>query len=636
MVNDFIFSHLQITDITVELPVSSKKSIQSMDIEIDAEHVSGQVRGQALTGAFRTLTVTLDPPRVVAVSLQLTVHLRYRNILGKKWRSDGPFVIKFQELLYASSQGIGDRKEWHGKFRKLKVMVGLMTHTTHSTNQTLTISSLSLRNDPPDHEDRLTPTTERILLGCPHFRILVMGKTGVGKSSLINRTFGVDDAIVEHDGIGFADINKEIYSRENPHFVLHDSKGFEQGDDTNVKIVSNFINERKKMHQIKDKLHAVWVCINIPIAGGRLLETGIEKFLKCKIEDKLGNVPVIAVFTKYDLLVARENRLLKRADYPGKSKADIANLIEQSAQTKLHDICVGPFEEFVNGKVPHITVSTESGYEDRLSELIQVTYDHVNHYLADASVVSAMAQRTNHRVKIQASIEVGRRKYWERLATSVNFPGKTLRQCIDVIHADIIAVWCFDDPQGYLSSDQFKAMVSNVVITRGHLSSNPGKNLVAGVSLVAGIAGILSVLAGPVAPIVIPVAAALVTARWVYVLYQETTFVLRHLMTYIIDLTLILQNIFWLQELGDPDRPLSRRIIKMGVHAYEGSTTKRTLSFQIDKHLDGLSFHVGPDTTLNTIEALIKTNIIESTEMLEHRGIFSFPQIVGDDEPWEA
>ena len=107
-------------------------------------------------------------------------------------------------------------------------------------------------------------------------------------------------------------------------------------------------------------------------------------------------------------------------------------------------------------------------------------------------------------------------------------------------------------------------------------------------------------------------------------------------MTYIIDLTLILQNIFWLQALGDPDRPLSRRIIKMAIHAYEGSTTKSTLSFKIDQHLDGLSFHVGPDRTLNTIEALIKSNIIESAEMLEHRGTFPLPEIVGDGEPWEA
>ncbi|KAG6829399.1 hypothetical protein H0H87_011528, partial [Tephrocybe sp. NHM501043] len=229
-------------------------------------------------------------------------------------------------------------------------------------------------------------------------------QTGVGKSRLINKTFGVDDAIVSDIEAGYADIDKEIYSKENPLFILHDSRGFEQGDDANVKIVQRFINDRSKMPLIKDKLHAVWLCIDIPLAGGRLLESGIEQFLKLKIEGKLGHVPVIAVFTKYDLLVVHENRLLKQADREGKPKEAIAGLIEQNAYTILNEICAKPFDAFVERKVPHVTVSTEYGYEARLADLIQVTYERVREQLVDASVVTAMAQRVNPNVNIQASI----------------------------------------------------------------------------------------------------------------------------------------------------------------------------------------------------------------------------------------
>ncbi|KAG5351507.1 hypothetical protein C0989_006204 [Termitomyces sp. Mn162] len=140
------------------------------------------------------------------------------------------------------------------------------------------------------------------------------------------------------------------------------------------------------------------------VGGGRFLETGIEEFLKLKIGGKLGGVPVIAVFTKYDLLIVHETRLLKQRD-PGISKEEVTNLVQQNANAKLQDACVKPFESFVQGRVPHITVSTETGYEDHLSKLTHITYLHVRDYLSDASVVTAMAQRASARVKIQASIE---------------------------------------------------------------------------------------------------------------------------------------------------------------------------------------------------------------------------------------
>lgn len=62
-----------------------------------------------------------------------------------------------------------------------------------------------------------------------------------------------------HSEVGYANIDKEILSKQNPYFVLHDSKGFEHGDDANVKTVQRFIGERTRRDMlVKDKLHAVW------------------------------------------------------------------------------------------------------------------------------------------------------------------------------------------------------------------------------------------------------------------------------------------------------------------------------------------------------------------------------------------
>jgi len=48
----------------------------------------------------------------------------------------------------------------------------------------------------------------------------------------------------------------------------------------------------------------------------------------------------------------------------------------------------------------------EKGYEDALSKLIKLTYDHVREHVArEASIVSAIAQKVDPGVNIDASIE---------------------------------------------------------------------------------------------------------------------------------------------------------------------------------------------------------------------------------------
>jgi hypothetical protein len=57
---------------------------------------------------------------------------------------------------------------------------------------------------------------------------------------------------------GVSDINTEIISGDNEQFILHDSQGFEPGEDNNFEIVKNFIETRNVMPDLKDKIHAIW------------------------------------------------------------------------------------------------------------------------------------------------------------------------------------------------------------------------------------------------------------------------------------------------------------------------------------------------------------------------------------------
>ncbi len=58
---------------------------------------------------------------------------------------------------------------------------------------------------------------------------------------------------------GTADIEKTYHSPENRFFVLHDSVGFEPGNNVTFDTVKDFISNRSKPEvKVKDRIHAIW------------------------------------------------------------------------------------------------------------------------------------------------------------------------------------------------------------------------------------------------------------------------------------------------------------------------------------------------------------------------------------------
>ncbi|KZP15868.1 hypothetical protein FIBSPDRAFT_895389 [Athelia psychrophila] len=152
---------------------------------------------------------------------------------------------------------------------------------------------------------------------------------------------------------GVHDINREIICRANQQFVLHDSQGFEGGEAENLATVEQFLKDRGADVDISEQVHAVWLCLPIPTTGSRILETSIEKFLKMKTSRKLGKMPIIAVFTKYDILLTRTRRL--GSSDPTK---DAAKALEAT--------CIAPLRKLVKDGIPHSTVSNKKGHEETL------------------------------------------------------------------------------------------------------------------------------------------------------------------------------------------------------------------------------------------------------------------------------
>ncbi|KAG1744542.1 uncharacterized protein EDB91DRAFT_1246668 [Suillus paluster] len=559
---------LHISGVSVDFS-RSRKNVESAEARIGKSH------RQIERGAGKTLRQTFSPSMKLSLGDSFSLHVRHKTFLGMRIEHQD-IVFDTEDMFRESRERVELEKQAYNKSHKnFQIVVELSRNATTEAEQPVSSS---------DENRELQPTTDEIIRICPRFRILVIGKTGVGKSSLINSAFGVEKALTSHDRRGDANIDTEFISEQNERFVLHDSKGFEPGEEDNLKIVQNFIERRKNMPALKDQLHAIWLCFEIPRAGGRLLETGTEEFLTLKRDGKLGKVaaqlfvkvPVIVVFTKFDMLIDCLDRTL---DEIGSDEDAFKELVKNKADIELQDVCIRPLEKFAGPGIPHATISTKRSHKETLARLIKVTEDHVRQNFAiEASVMTFIAQRVDPELKFKASIEVGKKKYWKVLASCAAFKDRTMWDCLYVLHTDIVAVWNFHDPHHYLHSPEFRKLMVNMVneLEDGP-TAGPNQAIAGRLSIVGTIAGILSALAGSATPIVVPIAAGIVLARWVYEVYQLSRVVLQRFMSYIVDLTLVLQILHLVSE----SQELSPRVIKLAVASYLASPTSEEVHTRI-------------------------------------------------------
>ncbi|KIK32940.1 hypothetical protein CY34DRAFT_18703 [Suillus luteus UH-Slu-Lm8-n1] len=150
--------------------------------------------------------------------------------------------------------------------------------------------------------------------------------------------------------------------------------------------------------------------------------------------------------------------------------------------------------------------------------------------------------------------------------------------------------------------------------------------------MVGTIAGIVSALAGPAAPIVVPIAVGAVLAAWVHDVYRISHAVLQRFMTYIVHLTLVLQTLYLLSE----SQELTRRAIKLAVASYLKSPMSEEVHTWIQEY----------DTQLNVLERADRDTLDKIVEVMQLYSINAeeismlrakIPPVGSSlDEPWET
>lgn len=127
--------------------------------------------------------------------------------------------------------------------------------------------------------------------------IIVVGKSGVGKSTLINSVFRGNFA---ETGVGkkVTDRIKKI-EKEGYPLAIYDTPGFElSGSQQNIvqNEIINLIKKGIKARDINQEIHCIWYCINV--GGNRIDDEEIKWIKKLTDNNQIPGVPVIVVLTQ--------------------------------------------------------------------------------------------------------------------------------------------------------------------------------------------------------------------------------------------------------------------------------------------------------------------------------------------------
>ena len=130
-----------------------------------------------------------------------------------------------------------------------------------------------------------------------NLNIIVVGKTGVGKSTLINNVFRENLA---ETGMGKpVTTHMRLITKKDFPLSIYDTRGFELGKDAQKEVkqeVITTIQDGLAAKDINKAVHCIWYCINT--ASNRVEQEEINWIREFSEENKTTQVPIIVILTQ--------------------------------------------------------------------------------------------------------------------------------------------------------------------------------------------------------------------------------------------------------------------------------------------------------------------------------------------------
>ncbi|KAH9042983.1 hypothetical protein EDB84DRAFT_1266670 [Lactarius hengduanensis] len=245
------------------------------------------------------------------------------------------------------------------------------------------------------------------------FRVLIVGRANAGKTTILQRICDTTERPVIYRGRkkvrsptflpanmislqrGEHTIDDELVFSNHRGYVFHDSRGIESASTKELEILQEFVRRKCRAARLGDRLHAIWYCVPMDNQRPQL----DLRFFNDICPDE--NVPVIAVFTKYDQF--RRNVKINWEDY-GNPGDDVTERTEKLFQEHyLHPL--GDHVQFVrlergqNRGCDELIGKTAAALNEDTTALMLLAVQKGNLRLTVTTALDRLVQQLNWRVE---------------------------------------------------------------------------------------------------------------------------------------------------------------------------------------------------------------------------------------------